>query len=86
MKDNIQLFQNFSSKLYGKMKNRPTYSQLYPHLSEGKEAFLTVQAAKRLLLCAVGSLVLAELIRRGEALFTLVASEDYVSLQNERDI
>lgn len=67
------------------MKNGPTYNRLYPHLSEGKEGFLTVHAAKRLLLGAVGSLVLAELIRRGEALVTFVASENYVSLQHERD-
>lgn len=49
-------------------------------LGEGKEAFLAVRADKGLLLCAVGGLMLAELLGRGEELFTFVACEDSVTL------
>lgn len=59
-------------------------NMLCPHLSEGKEAFPAVRAAERLLLCVVGELVLTELVRGREALVTLVACEDCVTLQNEK--
>lgn len=75
---NIQLFNHLP-----KTKNRLTCSLLQPHLSEGKEVFPAVRTAKGLLLSAVGGLVLAELIRGGEALVTLVASEDCISLKND---
>lgn len=55
-----------------------------PHLGEGKEAFLAVRADKGLLLCAVGGLMLAELLGRGEELFTFVACEDSVTLKNQK--
>lgn len=75
---NLKLFYHFPST-----KNRITCSLLHPHLSEGKEVFLAVRTVEGFLLCAVGGLVLAELIRGGEALVTLVASEDCISLQND---
>lgn len=49
-------------------------------LGEGKEAFLAVRADEGLLLCAVGGLMLAELLGRGEELLTFVACEDSVTL------
>lgn len=55
-------------------------SSVFVQLSEGEEVFPAVGAAEGLLLSAVGGLMLAELIRGGEALVTLVASEDRISL------
>lgn len=49
-------------------------------LCEGKEAFLAVRAVEGLLFCAVGGLMLAELLRRGEKLLTFVACEDSITL------
>lgn len=54
---------------------------LCTHLSKGEEVFLAVSTEEGLLLCAVAGLVLAKLLRVGEALVTLVASEDRISLQ-----
>lgn len=55
-------------------------SSVFCKLSERKEALLAVRAAEGLLLCAVGSLVLAELLRGGEALVTFIACEECISL------
>lgn len=55
-------------------------SSVFCQLSESKEALLAIRAAEGLLLCAVGGLVLAELLRGGEALVTLVACEECISL------
>lgn len=55
-------------------------SSVFVQLSEGIEVFPAVRAAEGLLLCAVGNLMLAELLRGGEALVTLVASEDCIGL------
>ena len=64
-------------------ENWLTCGQLHPHLSEGKEVLLAVCTKEGFLLCAVGGLVLAELIREGEALVTLIASKDCIGLQND---
>lgn len=55
-------------------------SSVFVQLSKGKEVFSAVQTVEGLLLSAVGGLVLAELIRGGKTLVTLIASEDCISL------
>lgn len=55
-------------------------SSVFVQLSEGKEVLLAVCTKEGFLLCAVGGLVLAELLREGEALVTLIASKDCIGL------
>lgn len=86
IKDSKQLFFFFLIIFKPNYTRQAFHSLPYPHLSEGKEAFPTVRAVEGLLLCAMGGLVLSEVLRYREALVTLITSEDCIRLQKNNEI